>query len=284
MTAVAPVSIFRTMPTALPLKERRLFGAFAYAIEGAHLSFERLRQTAERYAAPAPGSQASNADWTPEMRLSVNTDAWAFVDHVNRVRKLLTRFNFDGTTPQEVEDFLDATDGARQIRNRLQHLDEDIHNGVFSEEGHPVLGTVSWTDGRSPLLKRIFAVASGPSIDAGKMIEFSIDADEPQGVGNFRLMAADQRVNLDQLMDRLEAFVPWFSDRIAISIGETIRAAALEQNRGVEAFCCNGITDMVMLSTFEPKGDESFELKSDGMHGLVEVPPGTYRLPDCDQT
>lgn len=267
------------MPSALPLKVRRLFGAFAYAVDGAQLSFERLRQSVEQYVAPPPGSQPSAIDWTSDMRLSVITDAWAFVDHVNRVRKLLTRFDLGEGTVPEVQDFLESTDGARQIRNRLQHLDEDIHNGVFSEEGHPVLGTVSWTDGRSPTVRRNFAVASGPSIDAGNMIEFSIEAHAPQGVGNLKLMAADHRVSLDELMNRLETFVPWFEKQVQTSIGKNIRAAAQEQNKGVEAFCANGITDMVMLATFEPKPDGTFELKADEMHAFVEVPPGTYRLP-----
>src|SRR5208282_2817616 len=34
-------------------------------------------------------------------------------------------------------------------RNRIQHLDEDIFTGANCVEGYPVLGLVSWADGRA---------------------------------------------------------------------------------------------------------------------------------------
>ncbi|WP_155263066.1 hypothetical protein [Sphingomonas segetis] len=268
------------MPSALPLKVRRLFGATAYAIDGAEFSFDRLTRTAAAYAAPAGGEKPSVAAWSPEMRLSVVTDAWAFIDHVNRLRKLLQRFDYDGATPARVQQFLDATEPARQIRNRLQHLDEDIYTGAFSEEGHPVLGTVTWIDARDHPLQRRYAVASGPSIDAGKMIEFEVNELPAGAIGHFQLMASDKRVDLDGLLDELRDFVPAFEQMTERSIGESIRTAATERSIEPEALCGSGITDMTMLATFVPTGPGAFTLQDDGMHGVVEVPPHAYRLPE----
>jgi hypothetical protein len=277
MNFLASDSIFRCMPTALPLKVRRLFGAFAYAIDGAELSFGRLKATAARYQAPQPCQQLTDI-WMPEMRLSVITDAWAFIDHITRLRKLLPRFDYEnGNMPELVQGFLDRTDDARQIRNRLQHLDEDIFGGVFCEEGHPVLGTVSWVDTRNAPIQRRYAVSSGPSIDAGTMMEFSVERTEPGIVTNFRLMASDRIVNLDRLLSEVRDFVRDFEIKVGNSVSDSVRAAASERGVAEEALSASGIADAVFLMAFAPKGPEAFEVIEDSTHGLVEVAPGSYR-------
>lgn len=279
MQLISPDSIFRCMPTALPLKVRRLLGAFAYAVDGAELSYFRLTQTAESYAVPPSGTSPSVDRWTPFKRLSLVVDAWAFIDHLTRLRKLLPRFDYDGDLPPRVQSFLAATEPARLIRNRLQHLDEDIYSSAHSQEGHPVLGTISWVDTRTPPNQTRFAVASGPSIDAGKMIEMQVGEHEPGRVCDFRLMASDQSVLLDVLLNELRGFVSEFEVLVGDSVSEGLKAAAVERDIPMEGLCASGITDMTLATIFESMGGDQYQLRQDGMHGLVEVPPGRFRLP-----
>ena len=278
MNILPPDSFFRCMPIALPLKVRRLFGALAYAVDGAEMSYDRLHRTATGYHIPANG-QPSLRTWLPESRLSAIVDAWAVIDHIVRLRKLLPRFDYEGEQPAEVQTFLSGTEPARQIRNRLHHLDEDIFNGVFCEEGHPAVGTVSWVDTREPPLQRRYSIASGPHIDAGTSMQTIMGHCDPDKVSNFKLMASDQTVSIDDLMRELRIFVPAFEARARSSATSSINAAIEEQGAPLEQLIANPVTDMTLVATFKPTGPDSWEMGSDGLFGLVEVPPGAYCHP-----
>ena len=89
-----PTSIFRRMPGALTLSQRRLLGALAYANDSAELSFARLKEAARAYRLPTEGLGYEEAGWVPANRLSIITDAWACIDHLNRARKLVQRFPY----------------------------------------------------------------------------------------------------------------------------------------------------------------------------------------------
>ena len=155
-------SIFRCMPTILPLRFRRLLSAFAYAVDGVELSYSRLRETALDYELPSARSHSPEEKWIARNRLCVLVDAWSMIDHVSRARKLVSQFPWDGAkfSPQ-LNEFVRETKAAALIRNQLHHVDDDILSGVDVAEGHTILGTVSWVDTRKAGTVVRYAVSSG---------------------------------------------------------------------------------------------------------------------------
>lgn len=280
MELLPPTSIFRCMPSILPLNLRRLLGAFAYAFDGAELSFARLRETAAQYVLPTPGMKPSPAQWHARNRLSIIVDAWAFIDHVSRVRKLVKRFPWDTPEPPiEVKDFLASTRSA-DIRNRLHHLDEDIFEGKNCVEGHPILGSVSWVDTRTPGGHTRFSISSGPTIDAGNWGGFRTDpitSSEP--VCQFRLVASDREAALDELQAAARAFAQLLETSVRQSVDRAIVAEAPKRGKPPEQLCGSGVADMTMAFRLEPGDDEnSGRIIPEQCHALVEVPPHTYKL------
>jgi hypothetical protein len=97
-----PTSIFRRMPGAMPLSQRRLRGALAYASDSAELSFARLKEAARAYRLPTEGLGYEAARWVPANRLSIITDGWACVDRLNRARKLVQRCPYADPRPSNL--------------------------------------------------------------------------------------------------------------------------------------------------------------------------------------
>jgi len=264
------------MPSAIALAQRRLLGALAYANDSAELSFARLKEAARAHHLPTDGLGYEEAGWVPANRLSMITDAWACIDHLNRARKLVQRFPCDDPCPPEVGPFLDMTKPAASIRNRLQHLDDDIYKGANCVEGNPVLGAVSWADARASDGHVRYSISSGPSIDGGNMVSTQItDVDGAGDLVDFRLMAADQTVHFDEMMRALAAFMGMFEVTVRRAVISRLRAAAVEKGVPLEE-PPHGIADMTIAMKMRRKPEGGWEC-GDGF-AVVEVPPGTFNI------
>ncbi len=274
-----PTSIFRRMPGALALSQRRFLGALAYASDCAELSFERLRQAARAYHLPTAGGSYEDAGWTPMNRLSIITDAWACVDHLNRARQLVKRSPYGNPRPPEVDPFLAATKPALDIRNRIQHLDEDIFTGANCAEGNPVLGAVSWADARILGGHIRYSISSGPSIDGGLMAGAQLtDVDGAGDVLDFALKAADQAIHLDETMKALAAFMAAFEVTVSRAITVGLREAATRQGVSLQEPRPHGITDMTTAMRMRRKAEGNWEFGNGDGFGLVEVPVGSFHI------
>ena len=272
-------SIFRRMPGALELAQRRRLGALAYASDSAELSFQRLKEVARAYRFPGDDLTHEAAGWTPEHRLSIVTDAWACIDHLNRAKKLVQRFKVADPPPAEIGLFVHAMGPAAKIRNRLQHLDEDIFEGKNSVQGHPVLGTVSWSDKRVSTGHIRYSISSGPTIDGGLMAEVSTSDTPLTGdIVDVQLMAADQTVNLDDMMQALTEFMTAFEVLVFRAVLLAIRAAAEAQGVSLDQPRPTGISDMTTAIWLRDKTDAGWALTPDCMQMLVEVPLGAFDI------
>jgi|WetSurMetagenome_2_1015567.scaffolds.fasta_scaffold73710_2 hypothetical protein len=274
-----PTSIFRKMPGAMSLAQRRLLGALAYAHDSAELSFERLRQTAREYRLPVGGLSYEQAGWTPQNRLSMVTDAWACIDHLNRASKLVRRFPCGDPKPAEIEPFLTATKPAGSIRNRIQHLDEDIFEGKNCVEGHPILGAISWADAREPGGHVRYSISSGPSIDGGNFAAHQLsDVDGAGNVLDFRLMAADRTVHLDPMMAALADFMGAFEVTVSRAVINGLRAAAIAKGRPLEERRPHGVADMTLAMRMKRSPDGGWKCGNGDGFAHVEVPPGAFDI------
>jgi hypothetical protein len=236
-----------------------------------------MRETAAQYQLPPLGSKANPTDWNARNRLSIIVDAWAFIDHVSRVRKLVKRFPWETSEPP-VQDFLASTKSA-DIRNRLHHLDEDIFAGKNCSEGHPILGSVSWVDTRAPGGHTRFSISSGPTIDAGNWGGFRADpitSSEP--VCQFRLTASDREADLDELQEGLRAFARLLESSSRQSVDRAIAAEAPKRGKTPEQLCASGVADMTFAFRLEPNGEDGWSIVPEQCHAIVEVAPHTYKF------
>jgi hypothetical protein len=201
-------------------------------------------------------------------------DAWACIDNLARMEKLVLRFPYGGPKPKEVNEFLSKISPARIIRNRIQHLDEDIFKGENCSSGYPVLGAVHWTDGRFLEGHAQFAVSSGPTIDGGTPASFQVAPPKvPNTVSDFRLLAADQTVSIDDLIAAARAFIAAFEIRLIRWISRQIWAWVGATGIPAWAFGKYWPCDMITAFRFLPKG-EAFTFSQDQFAAHVEVPPG----------
>ncbi|MBN2574922.1 MAG: hypothetical protein JXP73_10195 [Deltaproteobacteria bacterium] len=172
-----------------------------------------------------------------------------------------------------------ATKAATDIRHRIQHLDEDIFEAKHCQEGHPVLGAVSWSDTRFPSGYAVFGISSGPTIDGGKLLAMKIGQPRIEdGVGDFCLMAADQDLSLDAMVLAARQFMAEFEVTAARAIKTQLREAARSKGVSLEKAGAHQVCDMVTGVFFVPTGDGRWTTDGSRMFARVEVPPGVLDL------
>jgi hypothetical protein len=112
------------------------FDGFRYAIEMAALSYQRLEAGLIGLTDIPDG-----VDMTP-IFIAAFQDAWAFVDSINRLRRLLDHMPRMPKKSPRLQVFSRATSDIETLRNAIQHLDEELaqHKGL----AQPVWGTLSW--------------------------------------------------------------------------------------------------------------------------------------------
>jgi hypothetical protein len=207
------------------------------------------------------------------------TDAWTCIDHLNRARKLVQRFSYGDPRPAEIDPFLDATKPSASIRNRIQHLDEDIFSGANCVEGNPVLGALSWACARTLGGHIRYSISSGPSIDGGSMGAAQItDVDHTGDVVDFRLMAADQTVCLDKMMKALADFMMVFEVTVNRAVISGLRDGAAQKGIPVETFYPHNTSDMTIAMRMRRKPEGGWECGNGDWFGIAEVGPGSFDM------
>ena len=272
MELTRATSIFRCMPSILPPGYRRLLGSFAYAVDGAELCYAQLRETALQYQLPVP-----DAGWPARDRLTMFIAAWSLVDHVARARKLVSRFPWQDSNSAELNDFIRDTRPATQIRNRLNQLDDDIHAGSECVEDQAILGTVSWVDVTIPGGQTRYAISSGPCPQGEALVETPTHRLPEVGeVGQFRLLVAEQEVDLDALHFTLAQFAARLDAAMTKSVHEALAEEAAKRGVSVDQLCASGPFDMTVATRFEPDAPGSGKFKAGERYASVEVLSDTF--------
>lgn len=272
MELTSASSIFRCMPSILPPGYRRLLGSFAYAVDGAELCNARLHETAQQYQLPVP-----DIGWPARNRLTMFIDAWSLVDHVARARKLVSRFPWQDSNSAELNEFIRDTRPATQIRNRLNQLDDDIQSGSLSVEDQAILGTISWVDVRVPGGHTRYAISSGPCPRGETLVEPQTHRLAEDGeVGQFRLLVAEQEVDLDALHFSLAQFATQLEAAMAKSVHEALTEEAAKRGVPVAQLCASGPFDMTVATRFEPEAPGNGRLKAGERYAAAEIPSDAF--------
>lgn len=278
---LAPDSIFRCMPTALQVTLRRLMGGLGYAFDGAEMYYGRVKSAARGFYVPGHTKEQRENSWTSELRLSVVLDTWSCVDSLNRCRQIVSRFPYGDPHPVFVDDYLAQMETVRLLRNRIQHLDEDYQSGKHFDLGHPVFGTVSWTDTRFPNGFLQFAISSGPIVEGGLMQRYAFKKNftGTDCITDICLMAFDRTANLDELMQTTRSFITNFESLVKSSVVETLRRAAVSRGVPLEQAGRNAVCDMISAMAFYKNGNH-WVLVTDESSAKVEIPLGSLDLGD----
>ena len=93
-----------------------------------------------------------------------------------------------------------------------------------------------------------------------------------------QLMAADQTVNLDDMMQALTEFMTAFEVLVFRAVLLAIRAAAEAQGVSLDQPRPTGISDMTTAIWLRDKTDAGWALTPDCMQMLVEVPLGAFDI------
>ncbi len=221
-------SPFRKLPTALVPEQRVWLDAIRGSCEMAELTYQRLRHV----LAQLINEQGTRKDGDGLPFHVAMSDAWTFVDVINRLRIILihqprsmrpTSEDKDQPKPEKVgpsfkdkrNAFLAELDGLEDIRNAVQHLDGEIDS--LAQEGIAVWGSLTWyvpiQDHADRLQCKVYGLTPGP-LTTGQNVLW----DHPQGetierpLGRIRLHAHRKTLNLSKLRRLMESPIRYLEE------------------------------------------------------------------------
>ena len=140
---VSDESFLRKLPVALHVKERLRYDAFVIAADIIAQAFSLLRQ----FTAQA-GNEMEN--FTNGFRAHALSLCWTMVDQLHAIRQLLQPPGGTKSGPF-TQAFLDAAESATSLRNRMDHLADNLDNLSKTKGSKPPLfGSLSYFHAADP--------------------------------------------------------------------------------------------------------------------------------------
>jgi hypothetical protein len=129
-------SPFRSLPIALNKRQLRMLNGIRYSIEMYDVAYRNLVDTL------SPIDRRANApsDFYP----SVLLHAWSMVDSANRLRLLLQHTPGLPKRPPQFKVNFRKLEVVENLRNSIQHLNDEITARAEDVEVEPVWGSLSW--------------------------------------------------------------------------------------------------------------------------------------------
>jgi len=138
---IPSTSPLHSPPASLSRRQVVILDGIRYAIEMAHIAYERLDRQLQ-------GIGASFTDTKPQFdeRATAMLDAWSIVDSAHRMADLVTNLpGLPNSTWKRL--FQDRTSGAAELRDCVQHQLGEI-DGIISNGGQ-LWGYLSWAEFRN---------------------------------------------------------------------------------------------------------------------------------------
>lgn len=171
--------------------------------------YTRLQKTILQYSSTVN----KGGDAVQHLQILIFLDVWSFVDIIDRLRLLISQLpGLKKGTPIVL--FQKATEDAETLRDRVQHLDNEISQ--LEDTGHPIWGSLSWiysTPGQQNRVNvmviipgRVARSKGLPFVNpAGRRIELPVD--------HISLSASGTTMNISDLY------------RITVGFGERFQSA-----------------------------------------------------------
>lgn len=201
-----------------PTDERRVRSQ-SLTIDGLSLSLIMARTSLARARTAAAALESASADTRLSLAVELVTSAWTFIDALDRVRKLLE--GLPGLRQQHpaVRLFRDRTVGAKDLRNYVQHLRNQIHQLPVGSA--PVWGTLSWVSSSSAQRVCTLHIGSNHATTSSRSIAF--DRFAGRFAQQFLLETEEGAIDLVQAgaaLDELEQHLTEWASSAGYKVGE----------------------------------------------------------------
>ncbi|MEX1198895.1 MAG: hypothetical protein WEB57_13685 [Pseudohongiellaceae bacterium] len=218
-------SVLRNIPKWLKPETRYFFEAIAMSIEMVGVAYARLRGLALK------ASEYEGAEIGWRMRAELFDAAWGFVGHVHMLNQFLSAL--PGRRPDPISEFLEHSKNVGNLRNRYQHLHQNIKNRTVKKGSVlPAVGALYWVFVKStePLRFVLHIHTSGMLREEWTRFEspnpVSQKLEYPAGA--FRLEAFEEHLDLSQVYRDIERVISAFDEDIKPSIMKKIEEASIE--------------------------------------------------------
>jgi len=238
-------SFLRQLPAVTQTQQKWKLEALVYAADVASYSFDRILELTKEHSSTAAVAQID--------KIALFTHVWSIVDQIHVVRQLIEDLfdladkesEFSRTESefsQSIKDFYQKYEVATLLRNKMDHLRENIPNLSKKSSTSPLFGAVSYflltpedikeVEGKNVLQSgKIVALIAGSIADKNKA--FFVD---PLGkklkfpVGLFQLYAFNDIFYLEQAVEDLNLLMR----DVEISLKEEIEKQARESGYSIE--------------------------------------------------
>jgi hypothetical protein len=200
-------SSLRRHPPLRP-KENVLVDAIRLSIEMANHAYSRLRSSAHTVSL----SQKRKEVLPKHIFTPIFLDAWSIIDSVHRLRRLLQSVLL--RKKAEVRGFLAATKSITDLRNAVQHIDEEIEN--LADSNLPTWGALAWMFGNLPTDNRAwcFVMVPGSVREGREHLFLKPEGDIRLPVDRLTLTAHGIEVSLSAVIDSVERLTRILEDDI----------------------------------------------------------------------
>jgi hypothetical protein len=196
-------SPLRRFPGNSENKQTLFFDGIRYSVEMAALAYARLQQTLYNITMNCLNASTNPVDFVPAI-----LDAWSIIDSVHRLRILIHKVPGMKKQTPRFQIFDRSTSSIKDLRNFIQHLDEETQDLVG--QNMPIWGMLSWFTTLDPEHKSGFIC----TIVAGTIFrEMEGELVDPRGktiyppVDLITLTANDYSISLSDVMRHVETLV-----------------------------------------------------------------------------
>jgi hypothetical protein len=201
-----------------------------YAIQSSELSLRRLLDALDEIALVSGDHKKLRS-----IILRATTDAWSIIDSINRLRRFLAMMPRIRRKSPEIRLFDQATRSVKQLRNYVQHMDEQVMDTIAA--GLPLWGVLTWRtkDGPEENRQNVVAVVAGTFYPGAKVALAPLGPPCLVSVGSVILSVGKESADLrkavgsaSRILEWLESTFVWDgTERKRCNIDLLIRASPL---------------------------------------------------------
>ena len=244
-------SFLRRLPAVLAPVGRIRLEALVFSSDVLTHAYSSLRELTTRVG-------DTYHSFTPPDRIALFSYAWTIVDQLHVIRQLIRAITKSPPGPNQAK-FLELSESATMMRNKMDHLGEQVKN-LSAQKGAraPLFGALTYflvepkhmeaaSNPVTGLVGGSFVTITSGSVPEGKaLFQLGIPTSRPirPPVSQFILTAFDRSLDIDATLEALEVILT----RAAIDVEQGI-------TRQCEAENARSGTEMATLLTPPPIGD-----------------------------
>ena len=248
-------AFLRRLPKILYPEERLRLEALVYSADVIEANYQSIVSITSRY-----GEKIAEIQQTERTQLFML--AWSIVDHLHACRQLLTSLELNS---EPAKKFIEETESATILRNKMDHLNQQIGNlSKFKDTRPPLFGALSYIympipRGNIPSKGGVTILISAGTWSHGVNAQFV----NPAGlklrlpICEFYLQAFDQHLPIEKAALSLRDVIIEVNDLVEKVSREQIQNISKEKGIPVEQLSENFAEGLVAFLMFKTKAPDS---------------------------